>query len=496
MSNRPQYDLYNNNTTSIPNIYFLSSSEQNYDRSSDPQDYINPVSIKNNCSNQNDGLNLIDSTNDEDELLMTRGNGYNNFLWKYATNQLTANTAINESSNSVSTYSDIKTGAKNQLEYLGCQVLKNSNKIYDKNSLSSFKIDQTTGPWVAAVLAFIALNATFFVRSFCNSKSSWTNFYEKIGKMFSDNLGSGGSKIGMIIWLFVCFLIVGGILFYGSLSNYFYTDESNGLGTDYKIFTNDVSGNTSSTSGLSSATAVIIFAVMILFVILFVFKFYSKFSDKGKMAAYSLPILLIVAIYAANYLGSNVVSRWFTVSEPSPKTNTCKNINEQSYDNTKVISFLLVLYVICILFYFGLLILSKGGTSPSLGKMAAMMFLYPFAIILPLVLFMFEFSFAMLQPIIYFITIIVIRIAIYLFSFIGKSAMPKITAVLFNYPESYFRKMSDENIKINYPTTLPSGASWNTISVLILKIFYLIFSAAKPTKVTANDFNIFNSLNA
>ena len=50
----------------------------------------------------------------------------------------------------------------------------------------------------------------------------------------------------------------------------------------------------------------------------------------------------------------------------------------------------------------------------------------------------------------------------------------KVTAVLFNYPVSYFNKMKDSNIKINYPTTLPSGASWNTVSILIFKLVFLI----------------------
>jgi len=59
MSNRPQYDVYNNNTSSIPNIYFLSGQATNYDASSDPQDYINPVSIKNNCATQSKKIILI-----------------------------------------------------------------------------------------------------------------------------------------------------------------------------------------------------------------------------------------------------------------------------------------------------------------------------------------------------------------------------------------------------------------------------------------------------
>ena len=54
--------------------------------------------------------------------------------------------------------------------------------------------------------------------------------------------------------------------------------------------------------------------------------------------------------------------------------------------------------------------------------------------------------------------------------------------------------MKDSNIKINYPVTLPSGASWNTVSILIFKLLFLMFSSKDEIKAT--DFNFFNSLDA
>ena len=48
-----QYNLYNNNIKSVPNIYFLGTSKDNqYDTSNQTQNYINPNSIQNNCQNQ------------------------------------------------------------------------------------------------------------------------------------------------------------------------------------------------------------------------------------------------------------------------------------------------------------------------------------------------------------------------------------------------------------------------------------------------------------
>ena len=56
--------------------------------------------------------------------------------------------------------------------------------------------------------------------------------------------------------------------------------------------------------------------------------------------------------------------------------------------------------------------------------------------------------------------------------------------------------MKDSSIKINYPTTLPSGASWNTVSILIFKIIFLIANKTSGGKIQASDFNFFNSLDA
>ena len=139
-----QYNLYNNNIKSIPNIYFLGTSDDNqYDSSNKVQDYINPNSIKNNCENQaSNSAYLIDPIDNNDENLMSLDNNYNNFLWRYATNRLNDDTSVNLSNTIKTTYSEIKPGAKNQLEYLGCQVLKHSNKIYDQGPMSLFNIDQ------------------------------------------------------------------------------------------------------------------------------------------------------------------------------------------------------------------------------------------------------------------------------------------------------------------------------------------------------------------
>ena len=56
--------------------------------------------------------------------------------------------------------------------------------------------------------------------------------------------------------------------------------------------------------------------------------------------------------------------------------------------------------------------------------------------------------------------------------------------------------MSDSKIKITYPTTLPSGAAWNTVSILIFKLVFLIANKTSRGIIKASDFNFFNSLDA
>jgi hypothetical protein len=487
MSNRPQYDVYNNNTVSVPNMYFLANEEANYNASSAPQDYVNPISIKNNCATQAQSNSyLIDPSNEEDEIAMTGGNNYNNFLWKYATNRLDDNTEIKQSSNSTSTYGQINDSAKNQLEYLGCQVLKNTNKIYDKNGISLTRIDQVPWPRVAAFLAFFALNFSFIAKSI-GQKSSWIKLFTDISTKV--NVSSRSDKIKFVIIVSVMLLVPILVLYYGSMSNYIFTNTNEQTGDGYTIYDNDDENNNASVgennAGLTVSTILIISFSLIALVVLISFFHRPNWAWRSRSAAFGLPLLCIMGIYMGNYFSTSTISRWFSAEDSS--TNTCKNINEESYDTTKVIPFLLILYVVCLLFYFGLVIVNKSATFNPVGTAL----LAPLAVIVPLLIVMFEFTFSMLEPILYLFVVVFIRIAVYLLGLVSKS---RVTAVLFNYPTAYFDKLKGDPVQMNYPTTLPSGASWNTISILILKIFYLIFSLGG--KVGPADFNIINSLDA
>ena len=481
-----QYDLYNNNIKSVPNIYFLGTSDDNnYDTSDQIQSYINPNSIKNNCQTQasNQSSFLINSSNDTDENLMTRESNYNNFLWKYATNRLDDDTTVNLSSTKTTTYGEIQEGAKNQLEYLGCQVLKDSNKIYDQSGMSLFKIDQKTGAMWIALIIFVFLNFSFIAKSFFKKKSSFITLFSEISTKIK------GNKIA-IIGAIISALIISGALIGGAIP--VSGNEENKKGTDFLLF-NSFSVNITN-NGYEIATMICVFICVVIIFFLFTFC-YGEWTNKwAKYFALFLPLFGIALIYAVNYSENNSIAKNFTVTDST--TNTCKNISEKDTDNTRIVGYLFVFYLVSLILYIGLIGFNKNNTNFSGGKGFGAGFLYMFAIITPLLLLMFECTFALLQPILYFFVIILIRISIYLFSLFGKSKAPKLTAVLFNYPESYFDKMLDDRIKINYPTTLPSGASWNTVSILIFKIVFLIANKTSGGKIQASDFNFFNSLDA
>lgn len=481
-----QYNLYNNNIKSVPNIYFLGTSKDNqYDTSNQTQNYINPNSIKNNCQNQasNQSSFLINSSNDEDENLMTRENNYNNFLWRYATNRLNDNTTVKLSDNKTTSYSEIQEGAKNQLEYLGCQVLKDSNKIYDQSGMSLYKIDQKTGAMGIALIIFIALNFSFIAKSFFNEKSSFITLFSKMSEKIN-------CKIVGIIGFSIAALFIGCLLCW--LAVPVSGNENEKKGINYLLF-NNIDSEDITAPGLKITTCLIILVLLIIITIIFTFrKIYHKISDKVKYCALFIPLFVIALVYTINYTANSSIAKHFTVSDST--TNTCKNIEETETDNTRIVGYLFLFYFISLIGYFALVGFNKNNLTFPLGSKGFFGGVcYMFGILTPLLLLMFECSFALLQPILYFFVIILIRISVYLFSLVNKS---KITAVLFNYPESYFDKMKDSSIKINYPTTLPSGASWNTVSILIFKIVFLIVNKTSGGKIQASDFNFFNSLDA
>jgi hypothetical protein len=258
-----QYDLYNNDTKSIPNIYFLGTSDSNqYDSSDQTQNYINPNSIKNNCSSQNSTSFLIDSSNEEDENLMTRNNNYNNFLWKYATNRLDDNTTVKLSDSKTTTYSNISEGAKNQLEYLGCQVLKDSNKIYDQSGMSLFKIDQKTWAMGIAFIIFVIINFSFIKKSFFNEKSSWITLFSSISEnIYNNKVGIAGAVLSGL--LIIGLLVGGAIPASGG-------DGEEKKGINYLLFNNS-SSEEIEIPGFEIVTGSFISILIILIFIIFVF---------------------------------------------------------------------------------------------------------------------------------------------------------------------------------------------------------------------------------
>ena len=481
-----QYDLYNNNTSSVPNIYFLGTSEDNqYDSSNQTQNYINPNSIKNNCANQasNQSSYLINPSDESDEIRMTRDNNYDNFLWRYATNRLNDNTSVNLSNNNKTTYGQIQEGAKNQLEYLGCQVLKESNKIYDQNNSSLTKIDQKTWILLYSSIVFVILNLSFIIKSFFREKSSFITLFSDISRKIN------GNYVALFGAILSSIIIAGGLIFSGIPTR---GNDENKEGSDYLLFNSFSPNSLSNDMSVGIGTIIVIIVLIISILLIFNLRgWYNNLPKGWKSACLVIPLALIIAVYIVNYLVSTSIARFFTVSNST--TNTCKNITENDTDNTKIIWRLLTIYLVTLIFYFWLIGLNKKNTSFTGFKSIGVGFLNMFGIITPLILLVFECSFAILQPIIYFFVIIVIRILVYLFSFVKKS---KVTAVLFNYPVSYFNKMKDSNIKINYPTTLPSGASWNTVSILIFKLFFLFVNRTSKGLIEASDFNFFNSLDA
>jgi len=59
-------------------------------------------------SKQKDNSYLIDSTDENDENIMTGGNNYNNFLWRYATNRLDNDTIIKQINDKTAKYGDLQ----------------------------------------------------------------------------------------------------------------------------------------------------------------------------------------------------------------------------------------------------------------------------------------------------------------------------------------------------------------------------------------------------
>ena len=465
---KEQYNLFQTNSTQIPNIYFDLQSNYTTNTSSGTTVDMNPNQITDKCQNFESGGGLNPSPTvptDEQPIYNIYVNGnpdYNNFVYRYATSSNDDN------------MSDYTEPVKNQLKYLTCQVLKNKNKKFDTSNFTlkggTQEFISNWGFPITAIVVVVWCLFSFYFHILKHSNLFFDKF--KFGKM---NFGSKNWKLWLIIAISIIILLIIG------LSSSFFVYGSDNSGDTNLLFYEKVNDGDDVEKGIIASKWGFLGFLMLVFFFYYLSMLQGVKIPQRILFGISSVVIIIGICLLFNF--NNFTDQ--SVAVDNNDYNTGKNIYQSIFDGIKEnFTFILGLLFISIISY---IVVLKLETSTNSIIHLVILLLSSFAFFLPLLILLFEVSFAIVNPTWAILSIVIFRFVFYIVSyilrtFVGDSGpVVKILTILYEYPESYikkiFRPSSGAAIPAtDYPKNNPSGMPWNVTSINIIKIIMIIVS--------------------
>jgi hypothetical protein len=480
-----QSNLFRDNETEIPNIYFDINIENSYSKNEVKTNELNPNKIKDICKNDKfDNTNGLDATYDNSTVdseynnYINNNKNYNNFIYKYITNQGATDTSLNNI---------VDDNQKNQLKYLTCELLKIKNKKFDTNNFilnntSSFLSEDTISK---VLLGFSILIVIYILISFIykisNDKSLFFDKFKGLWGIFGDKMNT--KVINFIFYLLIITVILVGIIgfFNKNSQNLSNNDKSSILFYEKEVVDDNYKSVIEGTRIYFILSFVLIFVLYYILQI-FIPKGNDKIYYKTNIGIYICSFIILV-ITICTVLVLNTYDNQINLTTDN-LYNTGKNIYQNIINGIKenfgYISLLLGLSIISYI-----LVLFMPSSLISSSNIFAKFFIIlfsSFGYFMPLFIIFFEFSFAILYSTYFILSIILFRVVFYMISYIikviniNRKFSVEFLSVLFEYPTEYFEKLFQRDTiqQDDFPKNNPSGMPWNLSSINIIKLLVFI----------------------